>query len=70
MNPSGIRLGTPAVTTRGFGETEMREVAGLIAEVLNDIGSEETRAAVRRRVAALTGKFPLYAWKLSAGAAA
>jgi glycine hydroxymethyltransferase len=65
FNPSGIRLGSPAVTTRGFGEPEMREVASLIAEVLNDIGSQETRAAVRRRVAVLTERFPLYAWKLS-----
>ncbi len=66
LNPSGIRLGSPAVTTRGFTETEMREVAALIAETLNDIASEETRAAVRRRVAALTDRFPLYAWKLGA----
>jgi glycine hydroxymethyltransferase len=64
LNPSGIRLGSPAVTTRGFNEPEMREVASLIAEVLNNIASEETRAAVRRRVAALTDKFPLYAWKM------
>ena len=64
FNPSGIRLGSPAVTTRGFGPEEMREVALLIAEVLNDIGSQETRAKVRARVAALTAKFPLYAWKL------
>ncbi|HOK44468.1 MAG TPA: serine hydroxymethyltransferase [Bryobacteraceae bacterium] len=64
LNPSGIRLGSPAVTTRGFGEAEMREVAALIAEVLNNIHSEETRAAVRSRVAALAAKFPLYAWKL------
>jgi glycine hydroxymethyltransferase len=65
FNPSGIRLGSPAVTTRGFREPEMREVAALIAEVLNDIASEETRAAVRRRVAVLTERFPLYAWKLN-----
>jgi len=65
FNPSGIRLGSPAVTTRGFGEAEMRTVAALIAEVLGNITSEETRAAVRRRVAALAGKFPLYAWKLA-----
>lgn len=64
LNPSGIRLGSPAVTTRGFNEPEMREVAALIAEVLNNIASEETRAAVRRRVAALADKFPLYAWKM------
>jgi glycine hydroxymethyltransferase len=65
FNPSGIRLGSPAVTTRGFGEAEMRAVAALIAEVLGNITSEETRATVRRRVAALAGKFPLYAWKLA-----
>jgi glycine hydroxymethyltransferase len=69
LNPSGIRLGSPAVTTRGFGEAEMREVGSLIAEVLNNISSEETRAGVRRRVAALTEKFPLYAWKLHSVAA-
>ncbi len=64
FNPSGIRLGSPAVTTRGFGEDEMLEVAGLIAEVLGNLSSEETRAAVRRRVTALAERFPLYAWKL------
>src|SRR5438876_3095657 len=66
MNPSGMRFGSPAVTTRGFREPEMREVAGLIAEVLRHIGSEETAARVRRSVAALTGRFPLYGWKLGA----
>jgi glycine hydroxymethyltransferase len=66
LNPSGIRLGSPAVTTRGFREAEMREVASLIAEVLEHLDSEETRAAVRRRVQALTERFPLYAWKLEA----
>jgi len=64
LNPSGIRLGSPAVTTRGFGEEEMREVASLIAVVLRDIASEETRAAVRSRVEVLTQRFPLYAWKM------
>ncbi|HWB96277.1 MAG TPA: serine hydroxymethyltransferase [Bryobacteraceae bacterium] len=66
MNPSGIRLGSPAVTTRGFREPEMREVAALIAEVLHNLHSEETIAAVRKRVEALTRKFPLYQWKLDA----
>jgi glycine hydroxymethyltransferase len=63
LNPSGIRLGSPAVTTRGFKETEMREVGLLIAEVLGNITSEEAIARVRQRVAALTARFPLYAWK-------
>lgn len=64
LNPSGIRLGTPAVTTRGFGETEMREVGRLIAEVLRDVSSLQVRAAVSRKVEALTERFPLYPWKL------
>jgi glycine hydroxymethyltransferase len=68
LNPSGIRLGSPAVTTRGFGEDQMREVAALIAEALAHIGSDETAALVRQRVAALTERFPLYAWKSSPAA--
>jgi glycine hydroxymethyltransferase len=63
LNPSGIRLGSPAVTTRGFRESEMREVGSLIAEVLNHIASEETIASVGRSVGALTARFPLYSWK-------
>ena len=66
FNPSGIRLGSPAVTTRGFEETEMRQVGALIAEVLNNIASEVTIAAVRQKVDALTVRFPLYNWKLDA----
>jgi glycine hydroxymethyltransferase len=63
MNPSGIRLGSPAVTTRGFGETEMREVGSLIAEVLTNITNEAAVADVRQKVEALTARFPLYSWK-------
>jgi glycine hydroxymethyltransferase len=66
LNPSGIRLGSPAVTTRGFREAEMREVGGLIAEVLTRISDESAIGAVRQKVAALTARFPLYAWKLNA----
>ena len=66
LNPSGLRLGSPAVTTRGFKEAEMREVGGLIAEVLARISDERTIAAVRSRVGALTARFPLYQWKLDA----
>jgi glycine hydroxymethyltransferase len=65
LNPSGIRLGSPAVTTRGFGEAEMLEVASLIAEALRNKDSEDALAAVRRRVAVLAGRFPLYGWKLA-----
>jgi glycine hydroxymethyltransferase len=64
LNPSGIRLGSPAVTTRGFGEAEMREVGGLIAEVLHNIANESVIAAVRQKVEALVTRFPLYRWKL------
>jgi glycine hydroxymethyltransferase len=63
LNPSGIRLGSPAVTTRGFREVEMRQVGALIAEVLTNISSEEVIAAVRQKVEALTARFPLYSWK-------
>jgi len=66
MNPSGIRLGSPAVTTRGFGEAEMREVGSLIAQALRGINNEDTLAAVRRRVGVLTARFPLYGWKRAA----
>jgi glycine hydroxymethyltransferase len=64
FNPSGIRLGSPAVTTRGFKEAEMREVGALISEVLHNIGSDDVIAGVRQKVAALTSRFPLYEWKL------
>ena len=69
LNPSGIRLGSPAVTTRGFREPEMRETGELIAEVLHNIASEDAIADVRRRVEALTARFPLYQWKLAPGQA-
>ncbi len=64
LNPSGIRLGTPAVTTRGFREPEMLEVAALIAEVLHNIQTPQAWQSVRARVQTLTEKFPLYQWKL------
>ena len=66
LNPSGMRFGSPAVTTRGFRETEMREVARLIVRVLENISNENVLAEVRRSVALLTDRFPLYAWKLAA----
>jgi glycine hydroxymethyltransferase len=68
LNPSGLRFGSPAVTTRGFREEEMREVAGLIVRVLENISNEDVLAEVRRKVAGLTERFPLYAWKLTAAA--
>ncbi len=56
---SGVRLGTPAVTTRGMKEAEMAAVADMISEVLMDIKSLDTAAKVRQRVRELTAKFPL-----------
>ena len=56
---SGIRLGTPAVTTRGMKETEMAAIADMISEVLMDIKNVEAAHKVRSRVHELTAKFPL-----------
>ena len=60
MVTSGIRLGTPALTTRGFGESEARQTAHLIADVLDRPNDEASIAAVRAKVATLTRDFPVY----------
>lgn len=57
---SGIRIGTPAVTSRGMKENEMREIADLITEVIRDIRNPATIESVRSRVRALCERFPLY----------
>ncbi|MEK3935801.1 serine hydroxymethyltransferase [Sporosarcina sp. FSL W7-1349] len=57
---SGIRIGTPAVTTRGFKEEEMKEVGLIIAKLLKNHEDEAVKEEARQRVAALTAKFPLY----------
>ena len=56
---SGIRLGTPAVTTRGMREPEMEAIADMIAEVLTDIKNVDAAKKVRQRVRELTTCFPL-----------
>jgi glycine/serine hydroxymethyltransferase len=56
---SGIRLGTPAATTRGMKETEMAAIADMISEVLMDIKNVDTLAKTRQRVRELTARFPL-----------
>jgi glycine hydroxymethyltransferase len=60
MVTSGIRLGTPAVTTRGMGPAEMERIAALIDRVLSNLGSASVEAAVRGEVQELTNQFPLY----------
>ena len=60
---SGIRLGTPALTTRGFGVEEMRLIAGWIARVLDRPDDPETARAVEREVAETATGFPLFAWE-------
>ena len=57
---SGIRIGTPAVTTRGMKETEVRNIAGMIARILNAKGNPDVIEEVRREVGELTAKFPIY----------
>ena len=64
MVTSGIRIGTPALTTRGMKEPEMREIASLIADVINHINDEPTIKAVAEKVKVLCDRFPLYAQRL------
>jgi glycine hydroxymethyltransferase len=64
---SGLRLGTPAATTRGFGVAEFQQVAIMISEVLNAVAQSQdgkaaplVEAAIKERVKALTDRFPIY----------
>jgi glycine hydroxymethyltransferase len=58
---SGIRVGTPAMTTRGCGEQEARELAGWMCDVMDDVDNQETIAVVRSKVLELCRRFPVYA---------
>ena len=60
MVTSGIRLGSPAITTRGFGEAEAAKTADLIADILENPGDAATIGRVKREVADLTQRFPVY----------
>ena len=64
LKASGIRMGTPAVTTRGMREPEMDKIAGWIAEILDHIGDAATEQRVRAEVAAFAEQFPLYASRI------
>ena len=57
---SGIRIGTPAVTTRGMGTAEMEQIGEMIVEVIENNDNDEFIAGVREKVVALCGKFPIY----------
>ncbi|PYM06982.1 MAG: serine hydroxymethyltransferase [Candidatus Rokuibacteriota bacterium] len=65
MVTSGVRIGTPAVTTRGMKEPEMVQIADLIDRVLADLNNAAGEAAVRTDVQELTSRFPLYAERLA-----
>ena len=60
MVTSGLRIGTPAATTRGLKEAEIRELAGWIADILDDLGNEKTHAKVKAQVLAMCKQFPVY----------
>ncbi|MEO0576862.1 MAG: hypothetical protein AAF004_15500, partial [Pseudomonadota bacterium] len=58
---SGLRIGTPAITTRGFGLAESAMLAGWIADILDDINDEVRQTRIKAEVLALCARFPVYA---------
>jgi glycine hydroxymethyltransferase len=62
MKPSGIRIGTPALTTRGMKEPEMRVIAGWIAQALEHRADAAKLQQIRGQVLEMAEKFPLYGW--------
>ena len=58
---SGLRIGTPAVTTRGFGESECRDLAGWMCDILDSLEDESVNDRVREQVEGLCSRFPVYA---------
>lgn len=62
LKPSGVRFGTPALTTRGMREGEMRRIAGWIAEALTHRADDSRLRGIHKQVSALAAEFPLYSW--------
>src|SRR5271169_3869450 len=60
MKGGGVRLGGPSITTRGMREPEMEQIGGWIADILTNIGNGEVEQRVRKQVAELAGRFPIY----------
>jgi glycine hydroxymethyltransferase len=58
---SGLRMGTPAITSRGFKEAQATELTGWICDILDDVNNKEVIASVKQKVLALTAQFPVYA---------
>ena len=69
MKAGGIRLGSPSVTTRGMKEAEMRQIGKWVAEILGHVGDSTVEQRVRREVAELAGRFPIYESRLPTAAA-
>ena len=63
LKPSGIRIGTPALTTRGMKEQEMRVIAKWIAKALESRNDDGALEHIRGEVAEMANRFPLYAWR-------
>ena len=59
---SGLRVGTPAITTRGLKEQHMAPIVDLIDEVISDIENEKVIESVKERVNKMMGEFPMFAW--------
>ena len=69
MKAGGIRLGSPSVTTRGMKEPEMQLIGGWVAEILLHVGDSAVEQKVRRQVAELAARFPIYESRLRPNAA-